>query len=161
MREGNDFNKYYNDKYYRKEAHNYTINSTLNQYFWYLSNNVFILRWFCLLLFIVSHLIDVLPVVIELEEQKHGAADEQHCQNDRPVQTRHPVTLDENLVLMLSKPMLYAHEYRLQNPRTVQRATLTAAKKSLPSPDVQDHADEHFLSWHFTVKVLPNSNTIK
>lgn len=127
MREGNDFNEYYNDKYHRNEAHIYTINCTLNQYFWCLSNYVFILRWICLLLFIVSHLIDVLPVVIELEEQKHRAADEQHCQNDRPVQTRHPVTLDENLVLMLSKPTLYVHKYRLQNPRTVQRATLTAA----------------------------------
>lgn len=74
-----------------------------------------------------SHLIDVLPVVIQLEEQKHGAADDQHRQNDRPVQARHPVTLDENLVLMLSEPTLCAHKSRLQARSTGQRATLTAA----------------------------------
>lgn len=33
--------------------------------------------WLCLLSSTVSHLTDVLPVVIQLEQQEHGAADDQ------------------------------------------------------------------------------------
>lgn len=81
----------------------------------------------CLPLFTGSHLVDVLPVVIQLEEQKHGAADDQHRQNGRPVQTRHPESLHENLLLMLSKSTLCVHKYRLENRRSAQRAAAAAA----------------------------------
>lgn len=58
----------------------------------------------------VSHLADVLPVVIQLEQQEHGAADDQQRQNGRPVHTRHPVTVPGNRLLMTSKPKLSARD---------------------------------------------------
>lgn len=47
-----------------------------------------------------SHLADVLPVVIELEQKEHRAADNQQRQNACPVHARHPEAMHDNVLLM-------------------------------------------------------------
>lgn len=48
----------------------------------------------------LSHLTDVLPVVIQLEQQEEGAADDQQRQNGSPVHAKHPETMYDDLLCM-------------------------------------------------------------
>lgn len=81
-----------------------------------------------------SHLADVLPVVIELEQKEHGAADDQQRQNGCPVHARHPETMHDNVLLMTT-----THTHALCSPLMAVKSRRCATKDRAGGCDRQRH----------------------